>query len=386
LVRNENNPLAINRTYSDNITLGTQLQLFKNISIDLDWITRWDERNTETLNFSDNGNINIINVSSGEINSSVWAFGVGYEDLFRNQLRTAFQDLNNGTIDDETGNNDGRTLLNRVTLQHDFRAAYLSGNVSGIGQKEFTPIPKPNWRITWQGFEKIIPIIGERMNRASLSHSYKGTYRLGWNFVPQFGEATSNTLAGIQVNDERDRFEPASVTVDQRFSPLIQLNITWKSALKTDFGLESSKLTTFSLSSKTISERKSRGFKLNLNYTFRKVRIPLFPGIKNNIDLSLSGNYSDDTDRSFILENDLINAFNKFSENGTDVNAYDFNPQNETGQQRYNASLVIGYRISSSINSNFEYTYNRVIPKGSTIPPRTNQEIRFNIRIAIRSR
>ncbi len=386
LVRNESNPLAINKNYSDNLTLGTQLQLFKSISIDLDWSTRWDERNTETLNFSGNNGLNRINVSSGEINSSVWAFGVGYEDFFRSQLRTAFQDLNNGTIDDANGNNDGRTLLNRVTLQDDFRAAYLSGNVSGIGQKEFTPIPKPNWRVTWQGFEKIIPIIGERMNRASLSHSYKGTYRLGWNFVPQFGEETSNTLAGIQINDIRDRFEPASITVDQRFSPLIQLNITWKSALKTDFGLESSKLTTFSLSSKTVSERKSRGVKVNLNYTFRRVNIPIFPNIKNNIDLSLSGNFSEDTDRSFILENDLIRAFNNFETNGTNVNAYEFDAQNETGQIRYNASLVIGYRISSSINSNFEYTFNRVTPKGSSIPPRTNQEIRFNIRIAIRSR
>ncbi len=386
LVRNENNPLAVNKTYSDNITLGTQLQLFKNISIDLDWSTRWDERNTETLNFTGSDGLNRINVSSGEINSSVWAFGNGYEDFFRSQLKTAFEDLNNGVIDDETGNNDGETLLNRVTLQDDFRNSYLSGNTAGIGNKNFTPIPKPNWRITWQGFEKVIPILGERMNRASLSHSYKGTYRLGWNFVPQFGEETTSSIAGIQINDRRDEFEPASVTVDQRFSPLIQLNITWKSALKTDFGLESSKLTTFSLSSKTVSERKSQGFKLNLNYTFRKVRIPIFPNIKNNIDLSLSGNYSEDTDRSFILENDLVRAFNNFGENGTNVDAYDFDAQNETGQQRYNASLVIGYRISSSINSNFEYTFNRVIPKGSSIPPRTNQEIRFNIRIAIRSR
>ena len=84
--------------------------------------------------------------------------------------------------------------------------------------------------------------------------------------------------------------------------------------------------------------------------------------------------------------NDLINAFQNFNEKGTDVDAYDFDPQNETGQKRYNGSLVIGYRISSTINSNFEYTYNRVIPKGSSIPPRTNQEIRFNIRIAIQSR
>lgn len=392
LVRNNNNPLGVNKNYTDNVTLGTSLKLFDNISIDLDWSTRWDERNSETINFTGTDEVNSVNISSGEINSSVWAFGKGYEDFFRSQLKTAFNDLdtqdpNKLVVDDASGNNDGRTLLNRVTLQNDFRASYLAGNTSGVGDKNFTPIPKPNWRVTWQGFEKYLPIIGERMNSASLNHSYKGTYRLGWNFVSQFGEQTSNSLGGlVQINDNRDKFEPASITVDQRFSPLIQLNITWKSALKTDFGYETSKLTSFPLSSKTISERKSRGFKVNLNYTFRRVRIPIFPNIKNNIDVSLNGNYSEDTDRSYILENDLINAFKNFDTNGTNVNAYKFSAQNETGQKRYNATLTVGYRISSTMNSNFEYTFNRVIPKGSSIPPRTNQEIRFNIRIAIRSR
>ena len=395
LVRNSNNPLSINKTYSDNLSLGTTLRLFKNISIDLDWATRWDERNTETLTFTDAGDPSSVNISSGDINSSVWAFGSGYEQFFRTQLQSAFDDIENieslttlqgAVVEDADGNNDGNTVLNRVTLQDDFRSSYLSGNTSGVGGKDFTPIPKPNWRITWQGFEKIIPLIGDNMNRASLTHSYKGTYRLGWQFVNQFGDPTNQNIGGVIINDNRDKFEPASITIDQRFSPLIQLNITWKSALKTDFGYETSKLTSFALSSKTVSERKSRGFKVNLNYTFRKVRIPIFPNIKNNIDVALSGNYSEDSDQNFILVNDLINAFQQFGENRTNVDAYNFDPQNETGQKRYNASLVVGYRISSTINSNFEYTYNRVIPKGSSIPPRTNQEIRFNIRIAIQSR
>ncbi|MEP1150658.1 MAG: cell surface protein SprA [Balneola sp.] len=385
-VRINDNPLSINKTYSDNITLGTSLQLFKNISIDLDWSTRWDERNTETLTFSGANDVNSINISSGDINSSVWGFGNGYEEFFRTQLKTAFEDLDAGVIDDANGNGDGRTVLNRVTLQDDFRNSYLGGNTSGVGNKNFTPIPKPNWRVTWQGFEKLIPIIGESMSRASLTHSYKGTYRLGWQYINQFDDPTTQNLGGITINDNRDKFEPASITIDQRFSPLIQLNVTWKSTLKTDIGYETSKLTSFALSSKTVSERRSKGVKVNLNYTFRRVRIPLFPNITNNIDLALSGNYSEDSDQNFILVNDLINAFQNYNEKGDDVDAYDFDPQNTTGQTRYNGSLIIGYRISSTINSNFEYTYNRVIPKGSSIPPRTNQEIRFNIRIAIRSR
>ncbi len=383
--------VPINKNFSDNLTMGTTLKLFENISIDLDWATRWDEKNTETLTLSSSTDVSSVFISSGNISSSVWAFGQGYEQFFRSQLRTAFEDLDNGVIDDANGgNNDGKTVLNRVTLQDDFRNAYLSGNTAGIGQKTFTPIPKPNWRITWQGVEKIIPFIGPAMNRASLSHGYRGSYRLGWQFINQQGQPTTQSLGNlVTINDIRDEFEPNSITVDQRFSPLIQLNITWKSTLRTDFGFETSKLTTFSLSSNTVSERRSKGFKFNFNYTFRKVRIPIFPKIKNNIDVALNGTFSEDGDRNFRLSDDLTRAFTDFIQNGTgtNVNQYTVNPAANTGQKRYTGSLVLGYRISQSINSNFEYTYNRIVPNGgSSIPPRTNQEIRFNIRIAIRSR
>ncbi|WP_018127704.1 cell surface protein SprA [Balneola vulgaris] len=380
--------LPLNNNYSDNITLGTSLRLFNSITIDLDWATQWDERNTETITLGSDNNINSVLISSGNVSSSVWAFGSGYEKLFKKQLGTAFEDLDNGVIDDNTGNNDGRTVLNRVTLQEDFRNAYLGGNSSAVGGKNFTPIPKPNWRVTWQGVEKLLPIIGDIMSRASITHSYQGNYRLGWQLINQAGDATSQSLGGlVTINDVRDTYEPSVISIDQRFSPLLQLNVTWKSALKTNFGFESSKLTSLSLSSKTISERRSKGYKFNLNYTFRRVNIPFFPNVKNNIDLAVNGSFSDDSDRNYLLGNHLISAFSEFDDKGTDVDRYEVpNDADIRGQKRYNGSLIIGYRISSTINSNFEYTFNRVIPKSSGIPARTNQEIRFNIRIAIQSR
>ena len=56
----------------------------------------------------------------------------------------------------------------------------------------------------------------------------------------------------------------------------------------------------------------------------------------------------------------------------------------ETGQRRINGSFTLGYKISSTVSSNFEYTYSRI--ESNNIPTRTNHDIRFNFRIAIRSR
>ncbi len=379
--------LPINNTYTDNITLGTRLNPLKNISVDLDWGTSWRESTSETLNLETDNSINSVNSASGEITSTIWAFGKGYDNFFKSQLSTAFEDLNGNEISDANGNNDGRTVLNRTTLQEDFRKAYLGSGTGATGDKDFTPIPKPNWRITWQGVEKLIPVFGNKMSRASITHSYKGTYRLGWQLNTLENQESNQSLGGIfTVYDFRDKYEPSAITVEQRFSPLVQLNITWKSALKTDFGYDRSQITSLALSSKTVTERVSKGYKFNLNYTFRKVKIPIFPKIRNNIDLAVNGAYSEDSDQNFILPNDLIKAFKNYDIYGDDVNQYEYEPQSKTGQKRISGSMVIGYRISTTITSNFEYTYNRVIPNGSSTPPRTNQEIRFNVRIQIRSR
>lgn len=379
--------LNLNNTYSDNLTLGTRLNFFDNFSIDLNWATRWDERNTENISIGVDNSITSNLSSSGDISSTVWAFGSGYESFFKKQLQTAFDDLNGNIISDEGGNQDGRTVLNSITLQDDFRTSYLGSNTGAVGRKNFTPIPKPNWRITWTGLEKMIPFIGDKMTRATLSHSYSGNYRLGWKFDPNAGADRNQPLGGgFTIQDERNIYDPTSVNIERRFTPFIQINITWASRLRTEFGYDRSNITSLALSSNTVTERKSEAFKASMNYTFRRLKLPFFEQLKNNVDLTLNGSYGNDSNQNFILANDLIRAFNNFTQLGDDVDQYEFNPQSETGQVRINSSLVIGYRFSSTINSNFEYTYTRVIPNGSSIPPRTNQEIRFNIRIAIRSR
>ncbi len=377
--------LPKNNNYSDNLTVGTKLNLFKNFSVDLSWNTKWDERRTDNISLTSNGEFGSTISSSGNISSSVWAFGKGYGDLYERQLQTAFDDLDGtSVISDENGNGDGRIVLNRNTLEEDFRKAYLGDGTGAIGDKGYTPVPKPNWRVTWSGVEEFIPIVGNMMNRATLTHSYSGTYRLGWNL---------NILTGLQeqqigsftVLDNKGEYEPNSINVEQRFSPLLQLNITWKSDLRTQLGFDRSKTSSLALSSRTVTERLSQGLTASINYTFKKVTIPFFPKIKNNIDVTLNGGFADDQEQKFYLNQDIDQVL-KDPNLLPKVGQYDYTQPPITGQKRINASLVIGYRFSQTVSSNFEYTFTKVNPTSSVIPPRTNHDIRFNFRIAIQSR
>lgn len=383
--------LPKNNNYSDDISLGTNLDILSNISVDLSWNTAWDERRSDNIALNSAGEFSSTIASSGNISSSVWAFGGGYEDLFKRQLQTAFDDYDGtAVISDEAGNNDGRVVMNRNTLEEDFRKAYLGGGTGAVGRKGYTPIPKPNWSVTWSGIESFIPFIGNAMSRASLSHTYSGTYRMGWNLNLLTGEQEQR-IGSFNVIEFKEDYEPSSINVEQRFSPLAQINITWKSGLRTQIGYEKSRLSSLALSSRTVTERTSQGFKGSVNYTFQNITLPFLSRLTNNIDLTLTGSLADDSDKKYTLNShiDGVLSENAPSELITDVNAYnyeDYGKPNDVGQKRINATLTLGYRLSQTVTSNFEYTFTNVEPKSSGYPPRTNHEIRFNFRINIRSR
>ncbi|MTI88702.1 MAG: cell surface protein SprA [Balneolaceae bacterium] len=388
---NTNITISKANTYSDNITLGTSIDLFKNFSIELDWANRWDERRSTQFNLAPDGSRTSSFTSSGNINSSVWAFGDGYVQMLTKQVEAANADLKDGIIDDKNGNSDGRTVLNLRTLEEDFRSTYLFSGHNTIGKKGFNPLPQPTWSVVWSGVEKVIPFFGRFMRRATLSHSYKGDYRVGWKYNVQFGNEDQQTVGGFSIIDRFGKYDPSSVNVNQTFSPLIQLNITWLSDLSTKIGMTKSKLASFSPSSKTLSETETQGLDFAFNYSFKKITIPFFPKIKNNIDMTITAKVAEDTKNTYYMANHLTRLF-QLAEGGriptpAEADPSEFTLDSDiTGQQRIEGSAVIGYRFSSTISANFEYRYLKLNPKASSRAPRTNHDILFNIKIAIRSR
>lgn len=375
--------IPANNTYSDNLTLGTRLNPFSNLSIDLNWQTQWDERRTESISLSPENEFTSITNASGNISSSVWAFGSGYEELFRSQLQTAFDDMSE--TENIIGAENGYTVLNNIALQKDFRKAFIGG-ASSIGDKNLTPIPLPNWRINWTGVERLIPLIGSFMQRATLTHAYTGLYRLGWNLNNDANAPISRRLGVYQVEDMRPEYDPTSVNIEKRFAPLIQLNVTWQNGLRTQLGYETSNITSLALSNTQVAERISKGLRVQFAYTLRNFKLPFFRTLANNVDLTLNGNYIEDTEQRFLLDADLERALQADATViDRDPAAYSFTPRPPTGQTRINGSAVIGYRFSNTLQANFEYGFSQILPKSSRTFKRTTHDIRFNIRINIRS-
>jgi cell surface protein SprA len=371
---------------SDNISLRSTIQPIRDITIALDWNNAW-ERNVNSALTVGQQDVTSQVGRRGSVNSSVWAFGGGYLDLFRTQLQTAFDDLGDSNeIRDETGNNDGRTILSPQSLQEDFREAYLYGPKKGRGSVGLAPLPLPNWRITWAGWEKRLPFISSMLSRATLQHSYVGRFRLGWDFNPDFGTEISRQVGSYRVFDERPEYQPGSVNVDRQFNPLIGLQLTWRSGLGTDLQYKSSKLTSFSLSNTNVIERNSNEIQFTARFSKRGFTLPFFKRLQNTLDMSLSVSYIEDKTLTYRLNQDVQDVLSLPADQLVqDVMQYTPGNPNERGDVRINITPLIGYQFSQSVKANFEYRYSRLIPRSTGVFPRVTQDIRFNIIVSIRS-
>ncbi len=377
-----------NNRFQDQITAGTRITPFQNVTIDLDWTASFSNTRTENIVVSPTGDFTSTSTESGNYTTSVWAFGEGYEDFLARQIDAAYDDIQEGStvIRDSTGNADGRGVLNRNTLQDDFRKAYLGGGSVGRGDKGLIAFPLPQWRINWSKLERFIPFVGQYMNTATLVHSYRGLYRVDWSLNAVTGLQPGQSLGDFTVRDERGLYEPTSIRVERRFSPLAKLNVTWKSNLRTELGYDRSVISAFAINSSRVTETLTSGVDFAVNYTFRNVKISFLPGIKNNIDMSIRGSVDNDLENSYKLDTDLSNTLRDADQLPSVSQAISDSRETKrtTERKRINGSLTLGYQISRTISSNFEYTYSRI--EANDLPTRTNHDIRFNIRIAIRSR
>jgi cell surface protein SprA len=246
----------------------------------------------------------------------------------------------------------------------------------------------PNWSVNWSGIEKILPFVGGALSSLSLTHKYTGRYRLAWNyFAAGETELPAKTIGAYQVRDIQSFYEPTSITIEQNFQPLAQLNMNFKNGIRANMGYNFRKESTVSLANNGVAEKFNRGIKIGGNYTIRKLKIPFFPKLTNSLDLNVQMSYNDDTQQRYDLVLDLGEALQATpDELVQDPAQFPVQIVNPSGQTRFEISTIIGYQLSQSVKANFRYRFEQITPKSSQIPKRNQAEILFNLVMNIRSR
>ena len=327
----------------NSIDFKTSRPLWEGAKIDLNWKSGWSVNKNSTIQVSEDGSIFVTNVNStGTLNRSFLTI----------PPVLVFSVFN-------TGINQVAELYNPQDPNADLSQAFIDGfeTFPWLAKIPFLQdfanyIPRANWRITWDGLEKL-PLLKSLADRISLDHSYSSTYTEGWKLNREGNEE-------IQVQK-----------IEYGFAPLLGLNLTFGQLWGGNFSgnLKYSTRTSFDLGITTsnITENFSKDIGFTLQFSKSGFELPLFGlSLKNDIEFSLA--YS--TTRSAAIRYDM----RAYTEEGT--------PQD--GTTRVTIEPRIKYTISAKVTLSIFYKRATVEPEGaSRIPPTTTNEAGLDVNISI---
>ena len=140
-------------------------------------------------------------------------------------------------LEDSAGYYEGYGPTSQEVLIPAFLAAYGNRDPGTISLGAYRTIAQimPNWQVRFDGLGKI-PALKEYVNSIVMNHSYRSTYSVGSFISNPF--YLFDTIQGVPVAiDLQGNFMVEqninTISVNENFSPLFDLNMDWKNSLTT---------------------------------------------------------------------------------------------------------------------------------------------------------
>jgi hypothetical protein len=327
----------------NNIDIKTARPLWEGAKIDINWNVNWSMNKTTTLTFDDFGNLYVTNTTStGSLTRSFLSLppSLPFVESGIKKVNSLYN----------PNSENPRASLSQAFVEGFETLPWLSGLPLFEGVEKY--IPRPNWRLTWDGLEKLFffKTIAERI---SLDHAYNSTYTEGWKLTREGNQ---------EIQTQR---------VEYGFSPFAGLNITfgelWGGNLSGSIKFSSRTTYDLGLSTNNINETLSKDIGFTATYSKTGFDVPIFGvSLKNDIEFLISYTSSRNSVVRFEMDN--------FTEEGI--------PQD--GTTRTTIEPRIKYTISSKVTLSIFYKRSTVEPEGAArIPPTTTNEAGLDVNIII---
>ena len=321
---------ALNTMYktnsSENLTLRSTLEPIKQFRIELTANKTTSTNNTEYFRWDDDiDNFNSFSpTESGSFSISIISWSTAFRSDNDNNESATFNDFRNnrliiakqlaannpnfnGGIDPVTGYPTeyitylgdtvpslvgGYGATSQEVMIPAFLAAYIGRDPAKSNLITFPVIPLPNWRITYDGFIKI-PYIKKRFKQFTVGHAYRSTYAIGSY------QTNRNYLDGNEINMNNMSYhvarEISQVTINEQFSPLFKVDMTWKNSLLTKVEFKKSRVLALSLANNQLTETGSQEYVFGVGYRIKDLEFKIFSSgrgkkISSDLDLKLDFN------------------------------------------------------------------------------------------------
>lgn len=175
----------------------------------------------------------------------------------------------------------GYGLSSGEVLVPAFLAAYTKRDPQKITLESFPSMMHmmPNWRINFEGLTKF-EAVRRIFNSVSLSHQYRSTYTIGsfntnMNYDPD--EDGISRIRDLQSNFV-PLYEINAISINEQFSPLINIDLGWKNSLTTRIEYRKSRTVTLNLTSNQVADIRNDEITIGAGYRFDDVSIVLNSG------------------------------------------------------------------------------------------------------------
>jgi cell surface protein SprA len=226
----------------------------------------------------------------------------------RAENRQSVDQLYNPDVDPSTGDpvegeyKSGYGLTSREVLIPAFFAAYTKSDPERVSLEPFPSarFMMPNWRINFDGLSRF-PFIQRYFRSVNLTHQYRSTYTIGsytTNLAYDEGLEGVSRIRDMQ-NNYISAFDINVVTINEQFSPLINIDMNWRNSLTTRIEFKKSRTITLNLSSNQIADIRNDEMIIGVGYRFSDVQIvvrsggvqrPLRSDLTVRIDVSMRDN------------------------------------------------------------------------------------------------
>lgn len=385
--------VADNIETSDQFQGRTTLSPWPSLQVNVTWNVEWSQGQTYTYRPAEDAAGRYVGIDTtlsenGSNRASIWAFGASYLDLFGRQLSTLRGDLEAAGPDaTEFGdaNGDGRVVLTNSTVTNDFRSSFVMGGETTLDERRLLPVPLPNWTLTYNGLAKW-PVIRSLVSNLTLRHGYSADYSADYatNSALSAGEPfRSLDLGNRRIVFAVERYQTGSVRVNERYTPLIGIDVAWKGQVQTNVAFSKSNAYSLSTSNFEVSDNRTNEISVTASWQKSGLKIPLFgKKLNNRISFSLNVAKSSTRDQRLRLRRALESAL--IDPDFTFAQAMDGdNISLVTAHTRLTVSPTIAYQFSNRVTANFTLSYEKFDSEDSRQPSAVNIQGNFNIRVSI---
>ncbi len=234
------------------------------------------------------------------------------------------------------GYKNGYGPTQQEVLTYAFLAAYAGKTPDGKSTERFPKIPKPNWRITYDGLGKL-KFFQSFLQTLTLSHGFRSTYSVN-SFTQNLLYNSENGQSSVldTVGNFIPQYDFQQISIAEQYSPLIGIDMTFKNSLQARFEYKRDRTVSLSFASIQVTEVRGEEYSIGAGYKFKRVKLPFVrvgPAKTRVVnDLNLKGDFS-------LRKNTTI--IRKLVENANQPSA---------GSTTISVKVSLDYNISERIN------------------------------------